>query len=145
LAGSQHYILFKLLRALRGLHSFRELEKLLATPYQVLWRYATLTSTPEEKSVAKLFSRAAELHLLDRVVSSIAEGLLRSPAEILCTHTLLGLCARGLVNEALCVIALSDDAACAATAVGQELGAAAWSPSLLVRLDPRRAHIVVEG
>ena len=144
MARSQRYTLFKLLRALRGLYSFRELEKLLATPYQVLWRYTTLTSIPEEKSIAKLFSRAAELRLLDRAANTIAEALLRSPAETLCSPALLellGLCVRELVGDALCIIALSDDAACAAAAIGLELGAPAWTPSLLARLDPRRALV----
>ncbi|MCX8209383.1 MAG: hypothetical protein N3G79_07070, partial [Sulfolobales archaeon] len=55
---------FNLLRLLKFFYSFKELEKRLGMPSQVLWRYVTLRATPEKDTAQKILAKIKEQRLV---------------------------------------------------------------------------------
>jgi adenine/guanine phosphoribosyltransferase-like PRPP-binding protein len=64
------FMVFNLLRILKFFYSFKELEKRLNVPSQVLWRYVTLRVTPEKETAQRILARIKEQRLVEEVVSS---------------------------------------------------------------------------
>ncbi len=46
----------------------KELEEMLEIPYQVIWRYINLKSTPERTTARKIIGKIEELDLIDRTL-----------------------------------------------------------------------------
>lgn len=65
------HIAVRLLNALKGFYTFKELEEKLHIPYQVLWRYTSQTTYPEKKRAKELLTRIEETKLIDKIFSRI--------------------------------------------------------------------------
>jgi len=64
---------FNLLRVLKFFYSFKELEKYLEVPSQVLWRYVTFRSSPEKTTAYKILNKIKEKKLIENIVSNLRE------------------------------------------------------------------------
>jgi hypothetical protein len=62
------------LNILKQFYTFKELEGLLNVPYQVLWRYLTLKSTPERSTVQKILETIKEERLVEQIKERFASG-----------------------------------------------------------------------
>ncbi len=62
------FMVFNLLRILKFFYSFKELEKRLNVPSQVLWRYVTLRVTPEKKTAQRILTTIRKHRLIEEVV-----------------------------------------------------------------------------
>lgn len=89
---------FNLLRLLKFFYSFKELEKRLGVPSQVLWRYVTLRATPEKDTAQKILSRIKEQRMVEEAVSEIIVES-KEPWLLLSNPGILELSALKLVEE----------------------------------------------
>ncbi len=55
----------KLLSALKDFYTFKELEDILGVPYQMLWRYTSFLTTPEEGTAKRLMQVIRERKLVE--------------------------------------------------------------------------------
>ncbi len=55
----------KLLSALKDFYTFKELEDILGVPYQMLWRYTSFLTTPEEGTAKRLMQVIREKKLIE--------------------------------------------------------------------------------
>lgn len=58
----------RLLSSLKAFFTLKELEAMLEIPYQVIWRYISLKSTPERATARKIIGKVEELGLIDRAL-----------------------------------------------------------------------------
>jgi len=62
------YISVRLLSSLKGFFTLKELESKLGIPYQVIWRYISLKSTPEKTTARKIIERIESLNLIEEAL-----------------------------------------------------------------------------
>lgn len=75
LAKSAKFVAINLLRILKFFYSFKELEKFLDVPSQVLWRYLTLKTFPERETALEIIKKIREQKLVERAVEkALAES-----------------------------------------------------------------------
>ncbi|ABM80581.1 hypothetical protein [Hyperthermus butylicus] len=98
IAKNPKFIMFNLLRILKFFYSFKELEKMLNIPSQVLWRYTTLRVTPEKETAQKIIAKINELKLIEKAVSKTITGKWEL-WEIFRNPGILELAALKIVNE----------------------------------------------
>jgi len=65
------YIVVKLLTALKGFYTFKELEDKLGLSFHILWRYVSLRSLPEEKTAKMILQRVEEYNPIGSIVSRV--------------------------------------------------------------------------
>lgn len=63
----------RLLSALKGVYTFKELESYLNVPSQLLWRYIKHLSVPERSTAKKIISEIEEHDLVKRAIAKIVE------------------------------------------------------------------------
>lgn len=68
------FVLFNLLRALKFFYSFKELERILGVPSQVLWRYVTLRATPEKDTAQKILNTIVEKRIVESTLEKAVES-----------------------------------------------------------------------
>lgn len=65
------FMVIKLLNALKGFYTFKELEEFFNIPRQVLWRYTSLHNVPEKHTIEKIMKKINELKLFERVLDKV--------------------------------------------------------------------------
>jgi len=90
--------LFNLLRALKFFYSFKDLERMLDVPAQVLWRYIVLRAVPEKETVQKLLARVRERLLVEETIRAAAKSS-SEPWMLLANPGMLMLAALKAVDE----------------------------------------------
>jgi hypothetical protein len=91
-------MLFNLLRALKFFYSFRDLERLLEVPAQVLWRYAVLRAVPEKDTAQKILARIREKLLVEETIKAAVKSS-SEPWMLLANPGMLMLAALKAVDE----------------------------------------------
>ncbi|MEM4700001.1 MAG: hypothetical protein QXT74_03510 [Candidatus Nezhaarchaeales archaeon] len=89
---------FNLLRLLKFFYSFKELERRIGVPSQVLWRYVTLRATPERDTAQKILARIEEQKLVEEAISEVILES-KEPWLLLSNPGILELSALKLVEE----------------------------------------------
>lgn len=89
---------FNLLRLLKFFYSFKELERRIGVPSQVLWRYVTLRATPEKDTAQKILARIKEQKLVEEAISEVISES-KEPWLLLSNPGILELSALKLVEE----------------------------------------------
>jgi len=70
-ANSSPQIVVRLLSALKGFFTFKELEKLLGVPLQMLWRYTSLQAVPERTTANRIMQRIEDLRLIEKILDEV--------------------------------------------------------------------------
>ncbi len=65
--------LLEILKILTSFYSFRELEKRLGFPMQMLWKYHTLRTTPEKETALKILKRIQETRIIDEIIKRVTQ------------------------------------------------------------------------
>lgn len=73
-AAGAKLVVVKGLQVLKFFYTFKELERLLGVPAQVLWRYASLRSVPERRTAERIAERMRSLRLIDRALEAALEA-----------------------------------------------------------------------
>lgn len=68
-------LVVRLLNALKGFYTFKDLEAKMGIPYQLLWRYTSLRTIPERQTAKRILDSIEERGLVDDVISkSVVRG-----------------------------------------------------------------------
>ncbi len=68
------FVLFNLLRALKFFYSFKELERILGVPSQVLWRYVTLRAMPEKDTAQRILNKIMKEGVIEKTLKRVIES-----------------------------------------------------------------------
>jgi hypothetical protein len=90
--------LFNILNVLKFFYSFKDLEKMLGVPSQVLWRYVTLRVVPEKETAVKILMKIREQHLVEEAIRKAVEGS-KEPWKLFTNPGILNLAALHASDE----------------------------------------------
>ena len=65
------YIVVRILNSLKGFYTFKELEEKTGIPFQVLWRYTSLTSIPEKRTAKRIIDKIEEQGLIENIIERV--------------------------------------------------------------------------
>ncbi len=70
---SSTLIAVKLLNAIKGFFTFKELENILNISTQMLWRYTRFQTLPERDTASKIIDRIKKAKLIDKIVDKVLQ------------------------------------------------------------------------